>query len=514
MPIVAVDNCGEIGLVRDAYSQELKPNAWTDAKNARFREGYAEKVLGHIPTYGTVLEPPYHLTNVLLSSGSAWVYASPQKISVVNSSFVHSDITRASGPYTGADDDKWTGGVLSGIVVLNNGIDVPQYWPGTGLCQDVPEWPSNYRCKVLRPFRNYLMALNVTKDTTPYPHLIKWSHVADPGTMPSTWDPTDETKEAGEYDLADEETALVDGLTLGEQFIAYKRSGYYSVTYIGAPFIFRFQKISSLFGGAFGANCVTDFPGGHFVLGPGDVYVHQGGRPESVIDAKNRKWLYRQLDTTSQLRVFTTISPLANELWVCFPQEGDTYCTLALVWNWKYGAWGVRELPNVLHAAPGSINYVPGKTWDTYEGAWSGTDLAWDQGVNSTAVINTLLAAPGETSLLAIEYGNLFNTTAYETFLERDNIRFDNPSTVKLVKEVRPLIEGPVGSQVDVYVSSSYDQTASPTWYGPFPFFIGVDQKIDCHVTGRMLGVKFQTSGDFPWRLKRYEMEIEEIGRY
>lgn len=518
MPVIPVDNCGQAGLIRDIYTQELAPNAWSDAKNFLFREGFAEKSPGHVAMYGTPQVPPYFLKNFLTASGNTWIYAGLEKIYAIDFEFNHSNITRQSGgvdvDYTGGINNKWNGGVLSGIAILNNGIDPPQFWPGTGRCADLTNWPANTKCKVLRPFRNYLIALNVTEDLTNYPHLVKWSHYAEPGQVPSTWDPTDSTKDAGEYDLADDQTELVDGLALGEQFIAYKGSGYYAVQYIGTPFIFRFQKISGLYGGALAVNCVTEFPGGHFVLGRGDVYVHQGGAPESVIDARNRKWLFRQLDSSKQVRAFVTASPIANELWVCFPQLGDEYCTLALVWNWKYNTWGVRELPGVMHGCEGSIDYTGPNTWLTMVDTWQALGVTWIQNVTTVPSTNTLLASPENTKLYSIELSTEFDGESFESYVARDNIRFDKPNIVKLVKEVRPLIEGPVGSSINIFISTSYDQTADPAWHGPFPFRIGIDQKIDCHVVGRMLGVKFTASADFPWRLKRYDLVIDEIGLY
>jgi len=518
MPVVSVDNCGETGLIQDIYPQEMLPNAWSQAKNFVFREGFAEKVLGHAAAYGTPLIPPYHLVNFLSAYGNMWVYAGLGKIYAVDSTFIHSNITRQTGgvdvDYSEDVLDKWNSGVLSGIVVLNNGEDIPQYWTGNGRAADLSNWPANYRCKILRPFRNYLLALNITKDTTNYPHLVKWSHHAEPGTLPSTWDVTDTTKDAGEYDLADDQTELVDGLSLGEQFIAYKRSGYYAIQYIGTPFIFRFQKISGLYGGSLAVNCVTEFPGGHFVLGSGDVYIHQGGAPESVIDARNRKWLFRQLDSDYRDRAFTMALPLTNEMYVCFPQQGDSLCTLALVWNWKYNTWGVKELPGVTHACTGSVNYEGGKTWSTITENWPGTALSWEQNLSTNAVTTALVASPQNTKIYAFSVGNLADTSPYESYVLRDNIRFDKPDTVKLVKQVRPLVEGPVGSSIDIWISTAYDQMASPEWHGPYPFTIGVHQKIDCHVVGRMLGVKFTATDDFPWRLKRYDLVVNEIGMY
>ena len=40
--------------------------------------------------------------------------------------------------------------------------------------------------------------------------------------------------------------------------------------------------------GLIGPNCVVAFPGGHFCVGQGDVYVPEGGPPRSVIDVRMR----------------------------------------------------------------------------------------------------------------------------------------------------------------------------------------------------------------------------------
>jgi hypothetical protein len=518
MAIVPVDKCGEAGLILDIHPQELVPNAWSQVKNFVFREGFAERAYGHVAVNGTPLVEPWHLANFLSVNGNAWVYAGLQKIYGIDADLIHSNITRQSAgvdvDYSGDPNSKWNSTMLSGIVILNNGFDLPQFWPGTGKCADLTNWPTNVRCKVMRAFRNYLIALNVTKDGNNYPHLVKWSHVADPGTLPSSWDVTDTTKDAGEYDLADDQTELMDGLALGEQFIAYKRSGYYAVSFIGSPFIFRFQKISGLYGGALGTNCVTEFPGGHFVLGRGDVYVHQATAPESVIDARNRKWLFRQLDSDFQSRAFTMPSPAANELWICFPQVNDETCTLALVWNWKYNTWGVRELPGVVHGCAGSVNYSQPNTWETLQKGWQAGAVTWNQNISTLPSTNTVLASPTNVKTYAIELTSAFDGSPYEAYVSRDHIRFERPNTVKMLKEVRPIIEGPRGSTIQVYLTASYDQMTDPTVYGPYPFVIGIDQKIDCDVVGRMLGVKFSSTEEFAWRVKRYDLEIEEIGLY
>jgi hypothetical protein len=236
--------------------------------------------------------------------------------------------------------------------------------------------------------------------------------------------------------------------------------------------------------------------------------------PESVIDGRNRKWLFRQLDSGSQTRAFTCANPVANELWVCFPELNQEFCTLALVWNWKYNTWGVRELPGVFHGTAGSIDYTPANTWDTYTQQWFGLGLTWQQNLTTLPTTAAMLASPQNSKFYSIEVGTTFDGENYESYILRENMRFDRPNTVKFLRQVRPLVEGPTGASIDIYIAAGYDQTADPTWYGPYPFRIGVDQKIDCTITGRMFGFKFAATNDFPWRLKRYDLDIEEIGLF
>src|SRR5258706_476813 len=77
--------------------------------------------------------------------------------------------------------------------------------------------------KIIRSFGPYLLALNVTKGANIYPHMVKWGHPADPGSVPSSWDETDETKDTGEKDLPDVTAGVIqDGLPLQGNFYVYK----------------------------------------------------------------------------------------------------------------------------------------------------------------------------------------------------------------------------------------------------------------------------------------------------
>ena len=112
------------------------------------------------------------------------------------------------------------------------------------------------------------IALNITKTATNYPHMVKWSDAAVPGAIPASWDETSVTGDAGELDIAETSDVIVDGLPLGDAFIIYKERSAYSMTFIGQPSVFRFQRLPNC-DGMLARGCAAMTPLGHVVLTSG-----------------------------------------------------------------------------------------------------------------------------------------------------------------------------------------------------------------------------------------------------
>jgi hypothetical protein len=104
-------------------------------------------------------------------------------------------------------------------------------------------WDATWRCKSLRPFKQYIVALDVTKAGTRYANMVKWSAAAVPGALPTSWDATDATKDAGEQDIAETTDVLIDQLQLGDINVLYKERSMYAMQYIGQPFVWRFYRL-------------------------------------------------------------------------------------------------------------------------------------------------------------------------------------------------------------------------------------------------------------------------------
>lgn len=510
--IVNIDNLGQWGILRDGLPHELPLNAWSDGRNVRFREGYAEKFSGQAEAYGDSTIVPYHVAPLQVGATRWWIEAGLTKAYSIDNTGVHTDITRVGLDYSGTADNRWTSTSFGGIAVLNNSVDIPQVWAGSGNMTDMSAWIPAVRAKSVRAYRNFLVAVNVSKDAgaTWYPHMVKWSTTADPGALPTSWDETDPTTDAGEGDLADHPSELVDAWPMGDSLILYKEGAYYAMTDVGGSQVMRTQMLSPDMG-ILGVNCVASFPGGHVVLGQGDVYVHSGGAPETILTARARRWLFGNLDATNYGRSFLVSNPLANEVWICFPSIGQEACDLALVWNWKANTFGTRELPQANHANSGVVDADLASSWDSITEPWAAVTQKWNQAEATKTATRTVIAAD---KLLLADAGTKFGADTMTAYVERTGLSFDAPDRVKLCRGVRPIFEGSDGGTVQVSIGGAMTPNDVPTWSDPVDFTIGEDIQVDSFATGRFLAVKIESDTAINWRLKQMAFDLEVQGGY
>lgn len=521
MALIRVKDTGRIGLNRDLSNHELPINAWTDCKNIRFLDGYAGQFLGHGEVYETPPVTPYHILPCVIGSARYWIYAGLQKIYAVNLSggvVTHTNITRQTAGndvnYTGAAN-AWTSTLLGGIPVLNAGntTDPPQSWDLNiaNNCAALANWPANTYCKSLRSYKNFLIALNVTKTSTNYPFLVKWSHPAVPGAVPTSWDETDPTKDAGEFDLAEGYDPIVDGLQLRESFIVYKEASFWRMDYAGGVFVFNSIKgLGSV--GALNRNCAVEVNGMHFVLTGDDVVLHDGYSGKSALDKMTRRWLFRNIDVDYINTAFVFKNPFFNEAFVCFAQPGSTVPDMALVWNYNDNTVSVRELPDIYHAAVGGTGSELSGTWAQDNDPWDSDETVWNGSdyVPSTAKV---LMASNDTKLYLLDGSTTFDGTIPDAYIERRGLSLGAPEKIKLVRGVRPRITGSEGYTVTIKIGSQDDPYEDPT-YTSMTHTIGTTVANDCLVSGRYIAIRIEAGTAYEWRLDSFELDVEIIGEW
>ena len=440
------------------------------------------------------------------------------------------DITRgggAGGAYSTTAAENWTATVIGGVLVMTNGVDDPQYWelisgvPATiQKMQNLNNWTASTECRSMRAFRSFLIALNITSSGVSYPRLVKWSTEAGIQTTPTSWDVASATVDAGEYELADSKGAILDGLPLRDSFMIYKEDSIYSMTYVGTPFIFAFRQLSPSVG-ALAKNCIAEFDGGHFILGNGDIYINDGQKVTSILPHKIRDYLFNFIDGAQYKKSFVVADYGNTEMWACFPTAENTsnQCNKAVVWNWTNNAFTLRDLPNLAHIGYGSIDDPNAfTTWAAALPIWSAALGWWSETWNTVENV-LVMAGLTDTKLYRNASGNQEVTTDMTSYIERtglSNTSQNQPdqTTVKRIKAIWPKMEvSGSDNTVNVYVGTQMSTEEAVTWTSAYTFNPDTQSKVSVRASGKLYGVKFESTGDFDWRLDSYAIELDDAGR-
>lgn len=516
MAWVRVPLIGSEGVNRDISPHELPPTAWTDARNIRFLEGAAQQAFGWTGVYGATTVAPQHVRFVRNAAGDRfWLYAGAAKVYAASGTGTHTDLTRSSGgDYTGGVN-AWQSTVLSGIPILNNGTDVPQRWNLSlaSRLTALDNWPATTRCKVIRAFKSFLVALNITKNSTRYPYMVKWSHPADPGAVPASWDETNPALDAGELDLAVGGDEIVDGLPLRDSFLIYKERSIWRMDYTGGATVFRFQQVLGS-SGALNRNCICEVDGVHVVLTRDDVIVHDGQAPRSVLDNISRRRLFDEIDAASIGACFVAHNPYFREVLVCYPPGGATVCSKALVWNYANKTVSFRDLPSVLHADIGEVPDNTGQTFaqqtepfEAYIGTFSGGSY-----LNNA---QRLVMADSTSKLQLMDGSTLYGGVLPTAYVERRGLSMGSAETVKCVRSIRPRISGSNGATVKVKVAGMADHFAAPVYSAEADFVIGQSVSADVMAAGRYISIRLEGGDDaYSWRLDSMDVDVVPAGKW
>jgi hypothetical protein len=518
--LIRVPNAGAIGLNKDLSQHELPTGAWTDAQNIRFLDGYAYQFYGHGEVYNGPAVVPQHLLPVVVGTQRYWLYASLTKIYAVTISggaAVHTNLTRQTASVDvdyAATANSWTSTLLGGIPVMNPGntVDPPQMWNLNiaNRMTALTNWPASTYCKALRGYKNFLVALNVTKSGTNYPFMVKWSHPADPGGVPISWDPADTTKDAGEADLAEGYDPIVDGLQLRDSFIIYKEASVWRMDYVGGPFVFRFQKVLGT-SGALNRNCIVEVDGYHVVLTGSDVIAHDGVNASSILDKQTRRWLFQNIDVDGAGLCFVFKNPFFNEVFICFPAIGATVPNMAIIWNYKDKTVSIRQIPNVNHAAFGPVDNGLTGNWNQDSAPWA-SDLTLWNGPDFVPSTARCLMGSNDQKLFMMDASSSFDGVLPSAYLERRGLSLGKPESIKLVRGIRARITGNPGETVLVRVGSQDDPWNEPVWGPTVTHTIGSTVADDLLVSGRYLTVRFESGSAYQWRLDSYDLDVMEAG--
>tara|TARA_Y100001938_G_scaffold150777_1_gene243376 strand:- start:17719 stop:19335 length:1617 start_codon:yes stop_codon:yes gene_type:complete len=534
--IIPVRDLGTVGLITDIPGYNIPLNAFTRADNVVFDERQVRRApifrkvkdsLGFTPRFTIGITPSTGYDQVIVVS-DAWAIKE----------YVSGTVTDRSGSISGSSDPRpYTGSVLADIVYINREDRVPVYRTvgGTNFA-DLPNWTSTWRAGALRPYKDQLLALKMTEGTTSYPNRVRFSDITTANSVPGSWDATDTTKSAGFIDLVESNTPIVDGLTLGNDFIIYTSDDVRMMTFVGGAFLFNIKK---LFGdtGLINTNCVVEADKKHFCFGRDDIYLHDGVSKQSIADTRIKNLVFGSLNTQQSDVCYVTHDEGQNLVYFCY-QSGDANasfpnagrCNRAAVYNYRANTWSLMDLPNTssgtnanlnsvtTYANAGSLTYqgVGGSYYDQEDNrdrhtVMAGEDQSTD-GITSDKLYGLDDADAGK---LAFE---LDTQATKPAVLERVGLDLDEAGTgvssYLVVTRIFPQAdtENTDNTSLSFQFGASDIPRNTPTYTSAVTFDIAADHKIDSRASGRYLSYKMTVSDNKSFIFSGFDLDVTATG--
>lgn len=524
--VVEISDSGSIGVITDTPAYQIPPEAWTGGTNARVVDSGMERLRGWSQVFGTPGVAPHFAMAVRTASATFWLYTSLTKAFGYDGT-THTDVTRAAGDYTGSETREWNGTLLADVPIVNNGIDIPQFWPTIALATDLANltnWPATLRAKVVRAFGPYLMALGISKSGTPFPHTIKWSSPADPGSVPASWDETNPAVEAGETPLPDVHAGiLLDMLPLGDTMYIYKENSVRKARFIGGRDIFDFGKSAWLeTTGLLAPRCVCITGDGtrQVWASQDDILWHDGNRVRSLLNERRRRELFDSIDTVNYANSFIFTNPLYGEVWFCYPPSGQTQPTRALIFNYLRGGdqWPITDADGITfrNASIGPIQGASDEQWNQGTDTWADDTGPW----SSLQRRRVVLCGTSATKFYNLDDGATRDGTVFTGTLQRLGLSvlgkkrngewvvdFDR---MKGYDTVWPKLKGGV---VSMRIGSQQLVDGPVTWKSAVLYDPTLHIKADLGpISGRALAIEI--SGATSWHLDGFKAAIEDLGMF
>lgn len=507
------------------------------------------------PSGGVTAVGVSHLTGGVVSSityttpGEGYLVAPTITIAAGPGTTAHATVALAYTPAT--DPRAWTSTFLGDVLYLNRPDQAPQYFgPQSTQFATLPNMETTWTCRSLRAFGDYMIALNVTKPATftdPFtglvqvggaiPNMFKWSDLALDGQVPDSWDPDDPTKNTGENPLEELNTPIVDGMTLKSIFVIYSETQIWAAQQNGGSSIFNFYKLFDE-GGMIAPNCAVEVDGIHYVLGTKDIYKHDGTTKVSIIDKRNKQFVFRNLNKQKSEVCFTAYLPQLDSILFAF-NSGESSakfpgvlcdrCNYGAMYDISADTWSFIDLPNVSGVTQANLDTVwtyssaPSTlTYDNVGGSYYDQDNTFVKQMVSCS--STLAGFLTKDRVLAYDYfdkGNL--AFAYEpevngiAFVERTGIALDqfgsDLTTWKKIRRMFPLVNIFNDALIQIEIGGSETPSGPVTYGAPVLFDPTTDYKVDGIKGGRYLAVRFTGTTADDFEIAGYDLDVSNGGR-
>jgi hypothetical protein len=517
-------------LNRDVPPSEVSELEWTNCLNYKMKDGFPNRVKGWeaifepIPTTGD--DYPLHILNARqTATENYWIAVCNESVWVTNGGLVWTDITPA-GYIAITDPNLITSCSLNGIPVMNTGVVAPFYWPiGGPQCLPLPGWPVDETCQFIDSFKFHLVAGNIGTLTEQFQDEFRWSDAAAPGAVPASWTPSP-AGDAGSALVGATRGAIVSGEKFRGDYLLFKDHSATRVSYVGGTFVFGLRKFLSNTG-ELATGCVKAVEGFAILLADGDVYRTDGQNVVSILDRKMKESLFSLISADDYQQSFVTLNQRDSEVLICFPQEGDTVATTAIVWDYNRDLLGLREIGSCPHMGVGTVTIAdPALTWDAQDTNWSEAadgrqpidpTQQWGVSQYQAADDGIIMAQTADKQLYQFDEGERAGTAPIVSSIEKTYMDMGDPSTNTTVTRIWPrvTVEPGTNPRLSVQMGTSSNPTEEVDWSNGvsyFPVRVGREEdSIPYIITGRYLSIRINmggTSNNSPYQLEGFDLEV------
>jgi hypothetical protein len=542
LSIEHIRSLAKYGVLCDPDPYDLPDTAWSFGVNVRFRNGKVSSgpVFRNVFALGTA-SPRYSISASPIT-GLDLLFTGYLNGKIYKFNSTETDYT-LSGYTPSSAEGTWSDTALANIIYVNRSDRAPWYlrasdssFQNLGVVSGAPaSWDSTYTCQLLRTCGGALVALNVTKGATNYPTMVKTSSIPLSGVIPTSWDPSLPATLATENILAEMKGAITDAQQLGPQLVIYGLNEAWIMTADGSTQVYNYRKLPFQ-KGSLNANCSFELDGKHFVFGVNDLWMHDGNTEVSIVDERNRDFIFSSINMSKRNRCFITHNAQLKELTfnyisgdrgVAFIGTPDG-CNRAYVYNYSDKTGVFDDLPLVYSSSNANLSITT--TYATTTALYSttgGSYLDQEDGFKRTPVYVGDGNTPYNltTSLYALDLFGTGSNVAFAVdtnatkprYLERFGIDLDSLNEdlrgYKVVSTVYPQGRFGTGSQpLMVAIGATDYANVDPVFSAYQPYDGNLNYKLDYNIAGRFLAMKVLYSDYNEMSLTGFDIDLHNTG--
>jgi len=562
MAILPIRNLGNVGVVTDVSPYNLPINGFTRADNVMFEDGKVKRA----PVFKRVFQATGEYSTATMvsqetSSGIDEFFVCDRRYVIGKYTYpTFTDMTNATYLDNTLEDTPETIPVtattLADVIYFAKEDRRPIYkvpseaffrelhpkdsgTSATGVTSTWGTLTEVWKCKSLRSYGDFLIALSMTEGSDTYPSRVRWCDPTTANTPALKWDETDTTSLAGFNDLVQIDGPIIDGLSLGNQFIIYSKDQVWLMDFVGGQFVFNFRRLF-VDSGVINQNSVVEVEGKHFVFGQDDIYTHNGSQKQSIVDNKVRDFIFNNLDTNKNHVIFVHHDVRFKKIFFCYKSVDSNakfdkadHCNKALVFNYMDGTCSFMDLPNLTAGGVGNLgaeityNEAGSPTYESLGGGYvdqSGSKARQTLFTNDVLRIESPSSATNypaseadsyysfrysnlltiddlQRSMVVATYDDIYNADAV---LERTGIDLDETgggyglNTYRTIKNIFPQMvsskDGVASSgTMNISVGAADLPNNTPNYSTVTTFLPSSEYKVDSRASGRYLSYKITT---------------------